>query len=110
VHDIVTFDEKDFPITEQDIAQANRGTNEMLFGTLGLGAGLLGAGATAIVLHTPWADIHPEKQWHARAIDAAVVVICGVELVVITNYLLNKGRQLDRRATIERLKRRHTQH
>lgn len=108
-HDIVAFDDRDFPITGQDITTAYTGTNEMLLGTLGLGAGLLGAGATAFGLLAPWADKHPEQQWHAGAIDAAVVVICGVELVIITNFFINKGRQLDRQATIERLRRRHTE-
>lgn len=107
--DIIAFDTQDFPITEQEISIANRGTNEMLLGTVGLGAGLLGAGATAYVLLTPWSSMHAEEQWHAGAIQATVVVICVAELVIITNYLINKGKQLDRQATIEKLKQRRTQ-
>ncbi len=106
--DIVAFDAQDFPITEQDIHMANRGTNEMLLGTLGIGAGLLGAGATAYILFTPWSSMHAEEQWHAGAVTAAVLVVSVVEVVMITNYLINKGRQLDRQATIKKLKQRHT--
>lgn len=107
--DIVAFDTQGFPITEQDISTANRGTSEILLGTVGLGTGLLGAGATAIVLLTPWSSMHADEQWHAGAITATVVVISVAELMIITNYLINKGRQLDRRATIEKLKQRHSQ-
>ena len=108
-HDIVAFDDQDFPITEKDISAAHRATNAALFATLGLGAGLLGASATALALLQPWADIHPEKQWHEQALIAAVVVISGVELLIITNFLCNQGKKLDRQATIERLRHRHTQ-
>jgi hypothetical protein len=108
-HNIVAFDYENYPITENDIAAANRGTNEALLGTLGLGAGFVSTGVTAIGLLAPWADKHPEQQWQAHAIEASVIVICGVEFVLITNFLMNKGRQLDRMATIEKLMHRHNE-
>jgi hypothetical protein len=108
-HDIVAFDYAGYPITEHDVTNANKGTNELLFGTLGLAVGLLGSATTAIGLLSPWSDMEPETDWHASAVYAPAILICGVEIFVITNFFIKKGRQLDRRATIERLKLRSTQ-
>ncbi len=105
-HDIVAFDHADFPITEAQVSAANRGTNEMLLGTLGLGLGLLGAGVTMSALYAPWADKIPDEPWQDDAIGIAVTVVSVTELAIIVNFFINKGRQLDRRATLERLQNR----
>lgn len=107
-HDIVAFDRADFPITEADVAAANRGTNEMLLGTLGLAAGLLAGTVSAHVLSGPWADMYAQEDWQDDAIGGAVILVSLTEIAVIANYFIKKGRQLDRRATIERLKDRET--
>jgi hypothetical protein len=106
---IVAFDDEEFPITEKEVAAANRGTNEVLLGTLGIGGGLLGATATLYVLLSPWIDKYPEERWQETAIMSAAVVISFAEFIVLARFFVNKGRQLDREATIERLKRRHQQ-
>jgi hypothetical protein len=102
--DVVAFDHAGYPITEQEITAANKGTNEALFGTMGLAVGLAGAGVTTFFLYSPWSDKIAEKDWHRLAIETPIVVISGTGLVLITRYLMRKGRQFDRRATIERLK------
>ncbi|MBE0432230.1 hypothetical protein IBX73_02050 [candidate division WOR-3 bacterium] len=103
-HDIVAFDNADFPITEVQVAAAHRSTNELLLGTLGIGAGLLAAGVTAYVLHVPWADMYAKEAWQADAIGGAVILVSLTELAIIANYFIRKGRQLDRQAAIEWLK------
>jgi hypothetical protein len=108
--EIVAFDYAGFPITKQEINEANKGTNEVLLGTLGLGAGLVWFGASALLLYTPWSDMDPEERWHSWAVATPIVLISGTGLVVITRYFINKGRQFDRRATIERLKDRNIEH
>ncbi len=106
-HDIVTFDNEGFPITEQQIKAANRGTSEALLGTLGIGCGLIGAGVTCLVLLSPWADKYAEEEWQENAITASAVVVSAIEFGMISMFFVNKGKQIDRRATIERLKDRH---
>ena len=103
-HDIVAFDRADFPITEAQLAAANRGTNELLLGTLGITVGLLAAGVSAHILYQPWADMYAQEAWQDDAIAAAVILVSLTEIAIIANYSIRKGRQLDRRATIERLK------
>jgi hypothetical protein len=104
--DIVAFDNEGFPITEKEVAVANRGTNEALLGTLGIGGGLMGAGATLFALLSPWMDKHAEEEWQEKAITAAAVVLSATELMILSKFFVNKGRQIDRRATIDRLKHR----
>lgn len=104
--DVVAFDYADYPITEQEIIEANKGTNEALFATLGLAAGFAGSAITAIALFSSWDNMEPDKDWYRWAVNVPIVLISGTEFVVITRYFLGKGRQFDRRATIERLKER----
>jgi hypothetical protein len=107
-HDILAFDNADFPITEAQVAAANRGKNELMLGTLGAGAGLLAAGITACVLYSPWADMLAREAWQGDALAGAVIVVSIAELSIIANYFIRKGQQLDRQATIERLRDRET--
>jgi hypothetical protein len=101
---IIAFDNAGFPITEQDISYSKRTDNEMLFGSLGLVAGLAGSLATAVGLMAPWADMESEESWHQTAVNAPIIIICSVEFYFITDFFLKKGKKLDRQATIERLK------
>lgn len=103
-HGIVAFDNEGFPITEQEVAAANRGTNEALIGTLGIAGGLMGAGATLFALLSPWVDKHAEEEWQETAITAAAVVLSATELVILSKFFVSKGREIDRKATIDRLK------
>jgi len=107
-HGIIAFDDAEFPITEKQVAAANRGTNEALLGALGIGAGLLGAAGTLCALLSPWTDKHAEEEWQETAITAAAVVMSVTELTILSKFFINRGRQLDRQATIERLKSRNT--
>ena len=102
--DVVAFDHAGYPITEQEIIEANKGTNEALFATLGLAVGFAGSAITAIALLSSWTKMEPDKDWHRWAVNVPIILISGAELVVITRYFLGKGKQFDRRATIERLK------
>ncbi len=104
--DIVAFDDEGIPITEKEVAAANRGKNEALLGTLGIVGGLLGATATMGALLLPWTDKNPEEPWQETAIISAAVAISFTEFIVLTRFFVNRGRQLDRKATVERLKRR----
>jgi hypothetical protein len=104
--DVAAFDHAGYPITEHEIIETNKGTNEALFATLGLAAGLAGSALTAIVLHSSWVDMEPDKDWYRWAVNVPILLISGTELVVITRYFLGKGKQFDRRATIETLKER----
>lgn len=104
--DIVGFDRADFPITEAQISAANRGTNEMLLGTLGLTVGLLAAGVSAHILYHPWADLHAQETWQDDAIAGAIILVSITEIAFIANYFIKKGQQLDRRATVERMENR----
>jgi hypothetical protein len=54
--------------------------------------------------------MEPEKKWHRWAVNVPIFLLSGTELVLITRYFLRKGRQFDRRATIERLKERNIEH
>lgn len=101
---VVAFDNDGFPITEQDIRYSKGRKNEMLLGTLGLVLGLAGSFLTVTGLMAPWSDMEPEKSWHQTAITVPVIVISGAELYLVTKFFLNKGQNLDRKATIERLK------
>ncbi len=102
--DIVTFDNAGFPITEQDVRYSKGTTNEMLFGSLGIVAGLVGSLATAVGLMAPWSDMEPEESWQQTAVNVPVIIICSVELYFIADFFLKKGKKLDRQATIENLK------
>ncbi len=104
--DVVAFDHAGYPITEQEVITANKGTNEALFGTMGLAVGLAAAGVTTFFFYSPWSDKIAEKDWHSWAIEIPIIAISGTGLVVITRYLMKKGKQFDRRATIEKLKNR----
>ncbi len=103
-HNIVAFDDNGIPITLEEIEKENKGHYTVSIGALGIILGGSIVLAAMLTLSMPWVDLVPKTDWDDRAVSIPILVISGVSFWHFTKFAFEKGKELDRIATIERIR------
>ncbi|MGB9721046.1 MAG: hypothetical protein ACPL28_06195 [bacterium] len=104
LHDIIAFDDNGNPITLKEVEKENKGLYTAGFGTLGIIAGGAGILAGIFGLSAPWFDLVPKTKWDEKAVSIPILLISGISFYHFTKFAFEKGAELDRIATFERIK------
>jgi len=102
--DILAFDDNGNPITITEIEKENEGKYKFGFGIPGILIGSCFTLAEIYGLYYPWSDLVPKTDWDEKAVSIPIIVISGVTFLEFTKIAFEKGDELDRMATIEKIK------
>lgn len=105
-HDIVAFDFAGNPITYSDIQKENERKYRVMLGALGIIGGIGGSLLTSYGLVQPYLGLNAEKEWDEYAAVVPILIISQISFYQIAKFAIEKGEELDRLATIEKIKKR----
>ncbi|MEO0107360.1 MAG: hypothetical protein ABIL46_08535 [candidate division WOR-3 bacterium] len=103
-HDVVAFDDNGIPITKNEVDREFRGQYTVGFGMLGIVIGGSLTLAEILLLTKPWFDLTPKTDWDEKAVTIPILLISGASFWHFTKFTIEKGKELDHLATIERIK------